>query len=142
VRISETHEDYTRQHQDLRVEGGIRYGDVPDAVDFPYTARIAALNAAAAASAAWAPPPPRNVRIQGAVQPHTTLRWEIDDAPELAGYRVYWRDPRAAQWEHSRWVGRDSSAILENIVIDNWFFGVAAVSRDGNESLVVFPGMR
>lgn len=144
VRISETHEDYTRQHQDLRVEDGIRYGDVPDAVDFPYTARIAALNAAAAAALAWAPPPPTNVRIQGAVQPHTTLRWEAAEGAgaELAGYRVYWRDPRAAQWEHSRWVGRDASVTLENIVIDNWFFGVAAVAGDGNESLVVFPGMR
>lgn len=139
VRISETHEDYTRQHQDVRVEEGVLYGDVPDAVDFSYTARITGVNAAAAASLSWAPPPPRNVRVRGAVQPHTTLRWEVDEAPELAGYRVYWRDPMSATWDHSRWVGNATSFTLENMVIDNWFFGVAAVARDGNESLVVFP---
>jgi hypothetical protein len=147
IRISETHEDYTRQHQDVRVEDGIAYGDVPDAVDFDYTARITALNAAALAALAWAPPPPRNVRIQGAVQPHTTLRWDHGEGAEpggsgLAGYRVYWRDPRSPSWDHSRWVGPATGFTLENVVIDNWFFGVAAVARDGNESLVVFPGMR
>jgi hypothetical protein len=144
VRISETHEDYTRQHQDVRVEDGIHYGDVAEAVDFEYTARITTLNAAAAASLAWAPPPPRNVRIQGAVQPHTTLRWDLPEAeaPELAGYRIYWRDPASATWDRSRWVGAETSFTLENVVIDNWFFGVAAVARDGNESLVVFPGTR
>jgi hypothetical protein len=148
IRVSETHEDYTRQHQDVRVEDGIAYGDVPDAVDFGYTARITALNAAAAASLAWAPAAPRNVRIQGAVQPYTTLRWDHGEGAEaggntgLAGYRVYWRDPRSPSWDHSRWVGNASSFTLENVVIDNWFFGVAAVARDGSESLVVFPGMR
>jgi hypothetical protein len=141
VRVSETHEDYTRQHQDVRVEDGIHYGDVADAVDFSYTARITAVNAAAAAALAWAPAAPSNVRIQGAVQPHTTLRWQPADDPDLAGYRIYWRDPRSASWDHSRWVGRTNSFTLENVVIDNWFFGVAAVGRDGNESLVVFPGM-
>jgi Zn-dependent M28 family amino/carboxypeptidase len=141
VRISETHEDYTRQHQDVRVENGIRYGDVADAVDFPYTAKMTGLNAAALAQLAWAPASPRNVTIAGAVQPHTTLRWQAVASPTLAGYRVYWRSPTAAAWEHSRWVGDVTEAVLENIVIDNHFFGVAAVSRTGQESLVVFPGM-
>jgi hypothetical protein len=141
VRITETHEDYTRQHQDLRTEGGIPYGDVADAVDFGYTARITALNAAAAARLAWAPAPPSEVRIQGAVQPHTTLSWSATDDPEVTGYRLYWRRTDAPHWEHSRWVGRVTEARLENVVIDNWFFGVAAVGRSGHESLVVFPGM-
>ncbi len=140
VRISETHEDYTRQHQDLRVENGIHYGDVADAVDFPYATRITALNAAALASLAWAPASPGNVRIAGAVQPHTTLRWEAVPSPNLAGYRIYWREPAAAEWTHSRWVGNVTEHTLENVVIDNFFFGVAAVSRSGQESLVVFPG--
>jgi hypothetical protein len=142
VRITETHEDYTRQHQDLRTEGGVRYGDVPDEVDFAYTSRIAALNAAAAAGLAWAPPAPHEVRIQGAVQPHTTLRWQAAEDPGLAGYRLYWRRIDAPHWQHSRWVGNVSAFTLENVVIDNWFFGVAAVSPEGHESLVVFPGMR
>jgi hypothetical protein len=141
VRISEMHEDYTRQHQDLRVEGGIPYGDVADAVDFPYTAKMTALNAAAIASLAWAPASPRNVTIAGAVQPHTTLRWEAVRSPNLAGYRVYWREPGSAVWTNSRWVGKVTGAVIENHVVDNYFFGVAAVSDTGNESLVVFPGL-
>ncbi|HEX5725940.1 MAG TPA: M28 family metallopeptidase [Longimicrobiaceae bacterium] len=139
VRFTELYEDYTRQHQDLRVENGIRYGDVPDAVDFAYTARITALNAASLASLAWAPPSPDTVAIRGGVSPHTTLRWSAVRAPDLAGYRIYWRAPEAAQWQHSRWVGNVTEFTLENVVIDNWFFAVAAVDAEGHESRPVFP---
>jgi Zn-dependent M28 family amino/carboxypeptidase len=139
VRLSETYEDYTRQHQDLRVEDGIHYGDVPDAMDFPYLAKITALNLASAAGLAGAPAAPENVTIRGAVTANTTLRWDAVAAPDLAGYRVYWRDATAPTWQHSRWVGNVTEATLENVIIDNWFFGVAAVDREGNESLVVFP---
>jgi Zn-dependent M28 family amino/carboxypeptidase len=139
VRLTEMYEDYTRQHQDLRVENGIRYGDVPDAVDYRYTGRITALNAAALASLAWAPPAPDSVTIRGAVSANTTLRWQPVNAPDLAGYRVYWREATSATWDHSRWVGNVTEATLEGVIIDNWFFGVAAVDRDGNESIVVFP---
>ncbi|HEX8692628.1 MAG TPA: M28 family metallopeptidase [Longimicrobium sp.] len=139
VRLTETWEDYTRQHQNLRVENGIRYGDVPDEVDFGYVARMTALNAAALASLAWAPPAPDSVTVAGGVSPSTTLRWKPVSAPDLAGYRVYWREPTSAQWQWSRWVGNVTEAVLENIVIDNYFFGVAAVDREGHESLPVFP---
>jgi hypothetical protein len=138
VRLSETHEDYTRQHQDLRVEDGVEYGDVPDAMDFGYLARITALNAATLAALSWAPPAPENVTVAGAVQPHTTLRWSAP-AGAVAGYRVYWRDPAAPYWEYSRWVGNVTEATLENVVIDNHFFGVAAVSAGGHESRAVYP---
>jgi Zn-dependent M28 family amino/carboxypeptidase len=139
VRLTEMYEDYTRQHQDLRTEGGIAYGDVPDAMDFPYLARITGLNVAAAASLAAAPAAPENVTVRGAVSANTTLRWDAVTAPDLAGYRVYWRDPVSPTWDRSRWVGNVTEATLENVIIDNWFFGVAAVDREGNESLVVFP---
>ena len=143
VRIMETHEDYTRQHQDLRVEDGIAYGDTVDAVDFDYAAKLTGLNAAVLAGLAWAPPPPANVEIEGAVTAHTTLRWERPDPAQgagLAGYRVYWRLTTEPQWTHSQWVGDVGEYTLENVVIDNYFFGVAAVDEDGNESPVVFPG--
>jgi Zn-dependent M28 family amino/carboxypeptidase len=139
VRLTEMFEDYTRQHQDLRVENGIEYGDVPDAVDYPYTARITALNLAALASLAWAPAAPDSVTIRGAVSANTTLRWQPVNAADLAGYRVYWREPTSPTWDYSRWVGNVTEATLEGVIIDNYFFGVAAVDRDGNESLVVFP---
>ena len=140
VRIMETHENYNRQHQDLRTEDGIRYGDTIDGVDFDYAAQLTRVNVAALASLASAPPRPQNVAIGGAVQPSTTLRWDAVDDPTLAGYRIYWRPTDESHWTHSRFVGDVTEHTLENIVIDNYLFGVAAVGADGHESPVVFPG--
>ncbi len=143
IRIMETNENYTRQHQDLRTEGGIEYGDTLDGVNFDYAAKLTSLNAVSLAAMAWAPNPPANVKIAGAVQPSTYLKWDaLDDQqnPQLKGYKVYWRHTDAPQWEYSRYVGNVTEAILENIVIDNYFFGVASVNRNGVESVVVYPG--
>ena len=140
VRIMETHENYNRQHQDLRTEDGIEYGDVIEGVNFAYAAKLTAVNAVTLAALAWAPPQPTNVRIGGAVRPSTILAWDAVDDANLAGYKVYWRDTTAPQWQHSRFVGTVTEYTLENIVIDNYLFGVAAVGTDGNESVVVFPG--
>ncbi len=139
VRLMETHEHYVRQHQDIRVENGIRYGDVVEGVNFPYAAKLTRVNAATMAALAWAPPPPRNATLSGAVSASTTLQWEQVPDASLAGYRVYWRETTAPQWQWSRFVGVTDRHTLENIVIDNYLFGVAAVGRDGNESVVVFP---
>ncbi|RUO60240.1 M28 family metallopeptidase [Pseudidiomarina insulisalsae] len=143
VRIMETNENYHRQHQDIRVEDGIHYGDTLDGVDFDYAAKLTALNAVSLASMAWAPSPPAEVSIKGAVSPDTTLSWQAPSAAEqelIAGYRIYWRHTDAPNWEFSRDVGLVNAYTLENIVIDNYFFGVASVSKDGFESPVVFPG--
>ncbi|HEU4565715.1 MAG TPA: M28 family peptidase, partial [Gemmatimonadaceae bacterium] len=139
VRLMEAHEDYTRQHQDLRTEDGIRYGDVIEGVNFPYAAKMTALDAATLISLAWAPAPPDSVTIRGAVQPSPTLRWKPVSAPDLLGYRIYWRKPSEVNWTHSRFVGNVTEYTLENVIIDNYFFGVAAVDREGHESLVAFP---
>jgi len=139
VRIMETHENYVRQHQNLRTENGVEYGDVIGGVDFDYAARLTAVNAAVLASLAWAPPAPDRVRIGGAVQPSTTLAWNPVDDADLAGYKVYWRDTTAPQWQHSRFVGNVTEYTLANLVIDNYLFGVASVGKDGDESVVAFP---
>ena len=139
VRIMETHENYNRQHQDVRFENGIKYGDVIEGVNFEYAAGITAVDAVTLAALAWAPPQPPKVWIGGAVQPSTTLAWDPVEDPDLIGYKVYWRDTTAPQWQHSRFVGLVNEYTLENIVIDNYLFGVASVGRDGNESVVVFP---
>ena len=152
VRIMEAHENYRRQHQDLRVERvmvkaadgnerevEVAYGDVIEGVNFDYAAKLTAVNAITLAALAWAPPPPDSVRISGAVSPSTTLRWARVPSPALVGYKVYWRETTEPQWTHWRWVGDVTEYTLENIVIDDHFFGVAAVGKDGNESVVVFP---
>ncbi|MDP2480014.1 MAG: M28 family metallopeptidase [Candidatus Palauibacterales bacterium] len=143
VRITERNENYHRQHQDVRVEDGIHYGDVLAGVNFPYLRKMAALNLVSLASMAWAPAPPEGVQIRGAVRPSTTLKWDASDAsraPDLAGYRIYWRPTDAARWQKSVWVGGATQHTLEDVVIDNYTFGVAAVSKDGFESPAVFPG--
>jgi hypothetical protein len=125
VRLTEAWEDYTRQHQDLRTENGVAYGDVADAVDFPYAARIAGINAATLAALAWAPPPPGGIRIRAAGGGGSTaVSWQAAPGP-VAG--LTW----------SRFVA-GTSATLDGILIDDHLFGVASVSAEGNESLVVF----
>ena len=138
VRLTEPHENYHRQHQDVRVEHGIHYGDVLSGVDFPYLAQVTRLNAISMAAMAWAPAPPRDVKVRGAMQPDTTLRWTR--SPGAAGYRVWWRATTAPQWTHSRRFGDVDHAVLKDIVVDNFFFGVSAVSKDGWASPVEFPG--
>jgi len=143
VRIMETHENYNRQHQDLRIENGIEYGDVIEGVNFDYARKLTALNVVSLAGMASAPPFPAKVEISGAVQPSTTLSWSLpagQAAENLAGYKVYWRLTTEPQWTFSRDVGLVDHYTLENIVIDNYLFGVASVSVDGYETPVVFPG--
>ena len=143
VRIMETHEHYDRQHQGLRTEDGIEYGDVIEGVDFDYARKLTALNIVTLAGMASAPPFPANVGIEGAVRASTTLSWSLPQgraADNLAGYKIYWRLTTDAQWTWSRFVGMVDTYTLENIVIDNYLFGVASVSGDGYESPVVFPG--
>ena len=140
VRFTENAEDYRHQHQDLRTEGGVQYGDLPANVDFAYLAKVAATNALTAASMASAPPPPMNVKVAGAVTPDTVLSWSASPGVPAAGYRVHWRDTTEAAWTHALDAGSGSSVTLVNVAIDDFAFGVASVSADGFESPVVFPG--
>ncbi|WDE09308.1 M28 family peptidase [Thalassomonas viridans] len=143
VRIMETNEHYDRQHQDLRSENGRQFGDVLSGVDFAYNAKLTSLNAVTLASMAWAPPPPAETSISGAVRASTTLSWQRPQgkmADNLAGYRLYWRLTTEPTWTRSQYVGDVTEFELKNIVIDNYFFGVSSVSKDGFESPVVFPG--
>lgn len=137
IRIMEAHENYNQQHQDIRIEDGIEYGDRLKHVDFDYAAKLTAVNAINMASLAWAPPAPVKVAIGGVVEPSTRLRWEA--VPGAVAYKVYWRDTTSPAWDHSRIVSDATSCTLEGIVIDNYLFGVAAIGPDGHESVVVFP---
>ncbi len=140
VRIMESHENYNRQHQDIRTEDGIAYGDVLEGVNFDYAAKLTGVNAIVLAGLAWAPPSPTGVMIGGAVRPSTRLKWDPVDDPDLAGYKIYWRETTAPQWQQSRFVDKSmTDYTLENIIIDNFLFGVASVSKNGAESVVVYP---
>lgn len=141
VRIMETHEHYDRQHQDLRTEDGIVYGDTMDGVNEQYAAKLTALNAITLAGMAGAPPFPAKVEIEGAVQPSAKMTWQTpENAGNLAGYRVHWRLTTESEWTRSRFIGNVNEWNFDNLVIDNYFFGVSAVAKDGSETPVVFPG--
>ena len=137
IRIMEAHENYTQQHQDIRVENGIAYGDVLEHVNFDYAKKLTSVNAINLASLAWAPPAPEEVKIGGIVEPSAKFQWS--KVPGATGYKIYWRDTTSPTWDHSRFVGDVSEFTLEGVVLDNFFFGVTAVGKDGFESVVVFP---
>ena len=139
IRIMEAHENYNRQHQNLRTENGIAYGDVLEGVNFDYVAKLTAVNAVVLANLAWSPPPPTNVLIGGIVEANTKLRWEKSTDETISGYKIYWRNTTSPQWEYSRFVGNMDNFELKGIVIDNYYFGVATVGKNGHESVVVFP---
>ena len=137
IRIMEAHENYTQQHQDIRTENGIAYGDVLEHVNFGYASKLTAVNAINLASLAWAPPAPKEVKIGGIVQASAKFQWS--KVAGAQGYKIYWRDTTSPTWDHSRFVGDVDQFTLDGIVIDNFFFGIAAVGENGFESPVVFP---
>ncbi len=139
VRIMEAHENYIRQHQDIRTERGIAYGDVIEGVNFEYAKKLTAVNAITLAQLAWAPPAVQSLGIGGAVQPSAKFRWKKTSGKDVAGYKIYWRETTSPIWQFSRFVGDVDTHTLEGIVIDNFFFGISTVGTNGFESEVVFP---
>ncbi|MDB2702518.1 M28 family peptidase [Flavobacteriaceae bacterium] len=139
IRIMEAHENYTQQHQDIRTEDGIAYGDVVEAVNFGYAKKLTAVNAINLAALAWAPPAVEELAIGGIVEASVKFRWKKAAGDAIAGYKIYWRDTTSPSWDYSRFVGNVSEATLEGIVIDNFFFGLSTVGENGIESPVVFP---
>jgi len=137
----EAHENYNRQHQDIRKEGGIDYGDVLSGVNADYAAKLTAVNAISLAALAWAPAAPKEVAIGGLVAPSTRLEWAASESPNKKGYMVYWRDTTSPIWQYSKYVGNKTHTTLEGIVLDNYLFGVATIGVDGHQSTVVFPSV-
>jgi hypothetical protein len=139
VRFTEYRENYSHQHQNVRTENGIEYGDLPKFVDYSYVANVARVNAAVLASLASAPAPPGNVRVlTRELQNDSTLVWEASPGGLATGYEVVWRDTAAPQWQHAQAVGNATKATLP-ISKDNVIFAVQAVDAKGHRSLAVVP---
>jgi Zn-dependent M28 family amino/carboxypeptidase len=140
VRFTEPNEDYRHQHQNVRIENGVQYGDLPQFVDFNYIATVARVNAASLASLALAPARPKNVGIVTArLTNDTDLKWDANKEPDLAGYEVVWRETTSPVWTNTRWVGNVISYTVKGMSKDNFFFGVRVVDKQGNKSMVSFP---
>ncbi len=139
VRVTEVTENYDHQHQTLRTENGKFYGDTIEGVDFPYLAKVTALNMAVIRELANAPAAPEKVTIEGALSADTKVAWTA--VPGAAGYRVRWRMADRPDWtDHKDVPANDTSLFLKDVNIDHHFFGVAALSANGAESIVTFAG--
>ena len=140
ARITEVDEDYTHQHQNVRTENGVFYGDTPEFVDFEYTANVARVNLIALASLASAPARPKNVGlVTTRLTNDTELKWDANTDSDLAGYEIVWRDTTAPEWTDAVNVGNVTSFVMKSRSKDNYFFGVRAVDKAGNKSPVVYP---
>lgn len=140
VRFTEPKEYFAHQHQDVRVEDGIQFGDLPEFVDADYVAQVARVNAAALATLARAPAAPTGVQIEAvALTNDSTLRWDRGPEPDLAGYRIVWRETTSAFWEHHAWAGDVTRFTIADVSKDNVIFGVQAVDVDGHASPAVYP---
>ena len=139
VRFTEADEDYTHQHQNVRTENGVFYGDTPEFVDFEYTANVARVNMIALASLASAPARPKNVIVVNRLTNDTELKWDANTDADITGYEIVWRDTTAAEWTDSLPVGKVTTYVVKGRSKDNYFFGVRAVDKAGNKSPVVYP---
>lgn len=140
VRFTEPAEDFRRQHQDVRVVEGFQWGDLPEFVDYGYVADVARVNGAALAALALGPSAPREVEMENIrLEPDTTLRWQKNPEPDVAGYRIVWRETTTPDWQHSRDVGDVTRATLNDISKDDFQFAVQAYDRDGNLSVATYP---
>ena len=140
ARFTEADETYEHEHQDVRVENGVQFGDLPEFVDFDYVARVARVNAAALTALARGPEAPVNARIITAqLTNDTQLRWNANPEPDLAGYEIVWRFTDEPKWTHTIPVGNVTDYTIKNMSKDNFFFGVRAIDNEGHRSPVAFP---
>ena len=136
VRFSVGAENWDRQHQDLRTEGGRVFGDTVEGMDFPYLAKVTAINVATLARLAAAPSAPEGVAIDGALSRDTNVRWKA--VPGAARYRVRWRRNDRQEWSDARVVSGATATVLKDVPVDDHFVGVSAIAADGSESLTTF----
>lgn len=140
VRFTEPNEDYRHQHQNVRIENGVQYGDLPQFVDFNFIANVARINAVSLATLALAPARPKGASLVTArLTNDTELKWDANTESDLAGYEIVWRDTTSPIWTNTRWVGSAAMFTMTGMSKDNYFFGVRAVDKQGNRSPVSFP---
>jgi hypothetical protein len=138
-RLTEPRENFDHEHQDVRVEDGVQFGDLVEFVDFAYTTRVGRVNAALLWSLAQGPGTPKGVVIVAtSLTNQSTLHWTRGTEPDLAGYEVLWRETTAPDWTHVIPVG-DVTSVTLDLVKDNVHFGLRAVDRDGHRSPVAYP---
>ncbi|MCR9077014.1 MAG: M28 family metallopeptidase, partial [bacterium] len=139
IRFCETYENYDHQHQDVRIEDGVQFGDLPEFVDEDYLADVTRLIALTLVHLTNAPSAPENCRVIVAeLTNDTTLRWDASPESDVAGYEIVWRETSAAHWEEVQDVGNVTEGTVP-LSKDNYFFGVRAYDAEGYRSPVSYP---
>jgi len=139
VRFTEPNENYRHQHQNVRTENGVQYGDLPEFVDFNYIANVARVNAASLAMLALAPARPKNAELGGGLADDSTLKWDANKEADIAGYEIVWRHTTSPLWTNSRFVGNVLTYTMKGMSKDNYFFGVRALDKERNRSPASYP---
>jgi len=140
ARFTEPNEDFRHEHQNVRVENGVQFGDLEQFVDYDYIANVARVNAASLAALANGPAAPQAVKVEAStLSIDTQLEWQANPEPDLAGYEIVYRDTTEPYWSHVIPVGNVTNFTVKNITKDNFLFGVRAVDKNGNRSVVTFP---
>jgi len=137
VRFTEPLENYDHQHQTLRTENGVEYGDYEKYLNFAFMGNVAADNAEALRELAMAPAPPEKARLSGAVTPDAKVSWEAGDDAERAGFEILWRETTEARWQVHKFVKKAGETVLQGVSTDNHFFAVRAVGKNGARSIAV-----
>ncbi len=138
VRFTEFNENFTQQHQDLREEDGIKYGDLPEFIDYEYTANVARMNLVSMAILAKAPAAPQNVKMKINLGNITNLSWESPTiGPAIKGYNVLMRETYEPFWSKKVFVEGTTAELPYSK--DNYFFAVQAVGKDGSVSQIIMP---
>lgn len=140
VRMTEPHENYSHQHQDVRVEDGMQYGDLPEYVDFDYVAKVTTCLAAGLQEIGSAPAAPRDVVVRiDRLTPHSELRWTLGEESDLAGYAILVRRTHEPTWSERKEVGKVDRVTLEGYSKDDYLFAVEAIDSEGRRSLPIYP---
>ena len=140
VRMTEARENYRHQHENPEVRDGVQYGDLPEFMDFDYAARVARIDTAALAALALAPAAPAKVEMETVrLENDTTLRWSPNAEPDIAGYRIVWRDTTAPFWQYAAYVGNVTRHTLPGVSKDNFVFAVQAIDAEGNAGVPAYP---
>jgi hypothetical protein len=137
VRFTEPLEDYRHQHQTPRIENGVQYGDLPQYLDYPFIAEVAAINRALLAELASAPAPPKSVVLTGAVTPSAHLKIEAAADPDRQGFEILHRETTESRWSPLRLVSGPGEVVLQGTSTDNEYFAVRSVGKGGRRSLAV-----
>jgi hypothetical protein len=140
VRFTEPLEDYRHQHQTVRIENGVEYGDKLKYLSYAFMGDVVHDNAEVLRELSLAPAPPSQGKLSGGITPDAVVSWTAADDPERAGFEILWRETTSPRWQLLEFVASGAEVTLKGVSTDNHFFAVRAVGKNGARSIAVSAG--